>query len=232
MDYTGVITIGELEINCAVLPDGERILSQANFLRSIGRSRSPKAGTGILSTVDKLPFFLQAKSLKPFIDKDLKKSTTPIFYTITKDGKPQAGYKAELLTQVCETYLRLRDASLIKNGKVPKTHAHIVAACDSLMRGLAHIGIVALVDEATGYQDFRERDALQKILAKFLNGEAHCNGERNRRTPSLESQVNMDQGSIGGQLNPEFVEWLMGYPIGHTELKPLETQSCQRLQKS
>ena len=24
-------------------------------------------------------------------------------------------------------------------------------------------------------------------------------------------------------LNPEFVEWLMGYPIGHTDLKPLET---------
>ncbi len=27
----------------------------------------------------------------------------------------------------------------------------------------------------------------------------------------------------GGQLNPEWVEWLMGWPIGHTALKPLET---------
>lgn len=26
-----------------------------------------------------------------------------------------------------------------------------------------------------------------------------------------------------GQLNPEWVEWLMGWPIGHTALKPLET---------
>src|SRR6185437_6125625 len=29
--------------------------------------------------------------------------------------------------------------------------------------------------------------------------------------------------SDGGQLNPEWVEWLMGWPIGHTALKPLET---------
>lgn len=29
--------------------------------------------------------------------------------------------------------------------------------------------------------------------------------------------------SDGGQLNPEWVEWLMGWPIGHTELKPLAT---------
>nr|WP_230459499.1 hypothetical protein [Burkholderia ubonensis] len=29
--------------------------------------------------------------------------------------------------------------------------------------------------------------------------------------------------SDGGQLNPEWVEWLMGWPIGHTALEPLET---------
>lgn len=33
--------------------------------------------------------------------------------------------------------------------------------------------------------------------------------------------------SGGGQLNPEWVEWLMGWPIGHTELKPLGTGRFQ-----
>jgi hypothetical protein len=37
-----------------------------------------------------------------------------------------------------------------------------------LMRGLAHVGVVALVDEATGYQEVRDRQALQVILDKFL----------------------------------------------------------------
>ena len=40
--------------------------------------------------------------------------------------------------------------------------------------------------------------------------------EGNRNTPTLSYQV-------GGRLNPEWVEWLMGYPINHTALKPSET---------
>lgn len=36
------------------------------------------------------------------------------------------------------------------------------------MRGLAHVGIIALVDEATGYQKDRTKDALAKILEAFV----------------------------------------------------------------
>ena len=36
------------------------------------------------------------------------------------------------------------------------------------MRGLAAVGIIALVDEATGYQEVRARDALAKILEEFI----------------------------------------------------------------
>jgi hypothetical protein len=39
------------------------------------------------------------------------------------------------------------------------------------MRGLAHVGIIALVDEATGYQEIRDRLALQAILDRFLRKE-------------------------------------------------------------
>ena len=40
-----------------------------------------------------------------------------------------------------------------------------------LIRAFARVGIIALVDEATGYQEVRDRIALQKILDKFLNKE-------------------------------------------------------------
>ncbi len=33
--------------------------------------------------------------------------------------------------------------------------------------------------------------------------------------------------SNGGQLNPDWTEWLMGWPIGHTDLKPLATGRFQ-----
>ena len=35
----------------------------------------------------------------------------------------------------------------------------------------------------------------------------------------------------GGQLNPTWVEWLMGWPIGWTDLKPLETGKYQQWQQ-
>ncbi len=33
---------------------------------------------------------------------------------------------------------------------------------------------------------------------------------------------------VGGQLNPRWVEWLMGVPIGWVSLEPLATESYQR----
>lgn len=169
-DFEGVFPIGNAEVSAAVLPNGKRLLTQATFLRALRRSRSPKAGTGVLSTVDGLPFFLQADALTPYISEDLRMPTTPIFFR-TKTGGKAVGYDAELLPMVCEVYLKYRDDSLAKDGKIPATSEHIIRACDAVMRGLARVGIVALIDEATGYQEVRDRFALQAILEKFLRKE-------------------------------------------------------------
>lgn len=165
--HEGQFDIGGNKVQCAVLPSGMRVITQATFLRAIGRSRSPKAGTGVLSTVDELPFFLSAEALKPFIDNELATSTTPIFYR-TKSGGKGVGYDALLLPKVAEVYLRFRDYCLEKKGVVPKNYLHIVQASDILMRGLANVGIIALVDEATGFQRERAKDALAKILEQFI----------------------------------------------------------------
>jgi hypothetical protein len=168
--HEGEVNLGTTQIGAAVLGNGKRLLTQATFLRAIGRSRSPKAGTGVLSTVDGLPFFLQAEALQPYISEDLRMSTTPIFFR-SKTGGRFVGYDAELLPKVCEVYLRFRDDCLARNEQVPENYKHIVKACDILMRGLATVGIVALVDEATGFQEFRDRQALQAILDKFIGKE-------------------------------------------------------------
>jgi len=169
--HEGSFTIGSTEINAAVLPDGSRVISQAAFLRAIGRSRSPKAGTGVFSTVDSKPFFLQARALDPFIDNELLESTKPVFFKTDK-GKKAVGYKAEALPAVAETDLRLRDHYYSLNRSVPKSVAHIVRACDLVTRALAQVGIVALIDEATGYRQQLEHRELQKILDKWMTGYA------------------------------------------------------------
>ncbi len=169
--HEGPFKIGISEVFAAVLPNGKRLLTQATFLRALGRSRSPKAGRGVLTTAaDGLPFFLQAEVLRPFITEEMSEATTPIFFR-TKEGKRAVGYDAALLPKVCEVYLRFRDECLVKRERVPEQYTHIVRACDVLMRGLAHVGIIALVDEATGYQDFRNRQTLQAILDRFLRKE-------------------------------------------------------------
>jgi hypothetical protein len=168
--HDGPLRIGNREIFAAVLPSGKRLISQGTFLQAIGRSRTPKAGTGGLTTVDGLPFFLQAEQLQPFVTDELIESTTPILFRM-KSGQRTIGYDARLLPSVCEVYLKFRDHCLADTGKIPVQYKHIIEACDVLMRGLATVGIIALVDEATGYQDLRDRQALQAILDQYLRKE-------------------------------------------------------------
>src|SRR5947209_4665028 len=48
----GSFVIGDATIAAAVLPNGKRLVGQGTFLKAIGRARTPKAGTGVFSTVD------------------------------------------------------------------------------------------------------------------------------------------------------------------------------------
>ena len=156
------LIIGDIEIPCYVLEDETRVLAQGGFLQAIGRSRTPKAGTGGLSNVDELPFFLRASQLKPFVSKELALSTKPIPFRLDT-GQKAVGYDAKLLPQVCSVYLEARDA-----GVLLASQRHIAERAEILIRGLATVGVIALVDEATGYQEIRAQRALATILEKFI----------------------------------------------------------------
>lgn len=155
----------DAEIPCYVLSDGTRVLTQQGFLMALGRSRSAKGGTGASTGVDNLPAFLSANSLKPLISQEIIASTRPIEFRLPTGGKA-FGYVAELLPKVCNLYLKARDQKLLLPSQI-----RTAEKADMLVRGLAETGIVALVDEATGYQEVRARDALQAFLEKFLRAE-------------------------------------------------------------
>jgi hypothetical protein len=118
-----------------------------------------------MSGLEKLPSFLAASNLKSLISKELSASTTPIQFRMPTGGRA-VGYRAELLPQVCNVYLAARDKKLLD-----KRQRRFAEQADMLVRGLAETGIVALVDEATGYQQVRQRDALQAYLDRFLRKE-------------------------------------------------------------
>ena len=131
------------------------------MMRAMGRARQAKGRAYYNSDVN-LPAFLTAKNLKPFISNELHVTSSQIEFRLPS-GQRAFGYLANMLPQVCEVYLKARDA-----GKLFHTQEHIARQADILIRGLANIGIVALVDEATGYQRDRAADALAKILEKFI----------------------------------------------------------------
>ena len=154
------LKIGNVEIPCYVLEDGTRVLTQYGFYEAIGRSGKPARGRG--SSLENIAPFLALQNLKPFIDDELINSTRPIKFLADKGGTAW-GYRAEILPKVCEVYLKARDA-----GVLLKSQEKFAMACDLIMRGLAHVGIIALVDEVTGYQYERDRDALNKILEAYI----------------------------------------------------------------
>lgn len=162
------IIIAGRQIACAVLENGQRLLTQETFLTAIGRAGKAKGGQGsvrLSGSVDGLPPFLAAQNLKTFVNDKLRESTTPIVFRSTR-GNRAFGYDARLLPMVCEVYLKARDKKVLTDKQ-----EHIALTCDVLMRGLAHVGIIALVDEATGYQDIRTQRELNELLELYVQEE-------------------------------------------------------------
>lgn len=153
------LRIGDIEIECYVLADGTRVLTQSTFLEALGRHRRANVRRERNAA---LPSILQGKAIYPFIGDDVREKGRPITFGLPAGGRA-SGYNAELLPKVCDVYLKAREA-----GALPPQQQHIARQAEIIMRGLATVGIIALVDEATGYQEVRARDALAKILEAFI----------------------------------------------------------------
>jgi hypothetical protein len=156
----GTLRIGGAEIECYVLDDETRVLARAGFVRAIGRTGKVKGGRKFDEEFQ-TPVFLTADNLKPFFPNDLEANSKPIFFTYR--GTEMIGYRAELLPDVLDIF-----ADADRSGVLRANQRHIADACRLLARGLTRVGIIGLVDEATGYQRDRAADALAEILEKFI----------------------------------------------------------------
>lgn len=170
--HSGELKIGELILSCAVLADGRRVLSERGVSRALGRTRGGsdyrKKREIPQNPEGEVPVFIGAIVLKDYITTSLKDLVSkPIYYRDKRNGNKVAnGVDATLLPQICDVWLKARDAGVLNSSQKP-----IATQADILMRGLAQVGIISLVDEATGYQEIRDRLALQAILDQYLRKE-------------------------------------------------------------
>lgn len=165
-EYTGKLSIGDVEIACAVLPDGTRLISERAMTKAFGGKRGgshwrrKKAG----ETGADLPVFLSAKNISANLSNDLlEKLTAPILYRDSKSKAIGHGIEATALPRVCRELARLA-----REGKLQSSQHEIAAQAEVIYDALGDLGIVGLVDEATGYQAVRDKQALQEILNRYL----------------------------------------------------------------
>lgn len=168
-DYPGVLKIGDMEFPCAVLSDGNtRVLTQSDFMRGMGMYYSGWVAKN-RSAEDRaadVPHFLSFKSLKPYVDKHLGDLQSIIVKYRTSSGAVAHGIRAEIIPKICDVWIDAEEA-----GTLGARQKLIAAKAKIIMRALAHVGIAALVDEATGFQAVRAKDALAQILEAFVQKE-------------------------------------------------------------
>ena len=157
------LKIGDIEIPCYVLEGDIRVLSQRGLQTGIGMSIS-----GGSAGEQRMPRFIESIASKGIDVKDLPaRIREPIKFIPPGGGSVAYGYEATILADICDAVLAARKTG----GILQKQQEHIADQCEILLRGFARLGIIALVDEATGFQYARNRQALEQILDRFLRKE-------------------------------------------------------------
>jgi len=160
ISHEGELHLGGMSIPCYILEDGTRVLSGNAMQNALKLQDESDNASGT-----RLARYLNQTTLKPFIYKD--KAPGHFDPIVCYKGEQKInGYEATVLADICEAFLDAR-----KNIKLSARQRIIADQCEILIRGFARVGIVALVDEATGYQYERERFELEKILNAYISDE-------------------------------------------------------------
>jgi hypothetical protein len=154
--HSGEVMIGGAPIPCAVLEDGRRVVIQRQVVGLI-------TGT-IKGNLDR---YLGAANLAPYVpEKFAGGDLEEVAINFEANGTKARGYEAEDIVDICRMYLRARQAGvLLPNQMLLADRAEMIIV------SLAKVGITALIDEATGYQEVRDRRALQALLDRYLRKE-------------------------------------------------------------
>lgn len=156
------LKLGGIEVDCYVTEEGERLIAgrgMQEILKLVDEDL-PESGQKPGSRMTRL---LNNKKLKPLIYKEKAQD----HFDPKKrryQGRLIAGYNAEMLVDICEGMLEARSQGLT----ITARQSIIAAQCELIMRGLAKTGIVALIDEATGYQQLRPADGLRSYFNQIL----------------------------------------------------------------
>ncbi len=154
---------GSLTMQCYVMDNGERVLSLRGASKTMGLQGG---GSGALVRN------LNAKWISPYLSEPLKewlymagRNELPNY--LTDKGRNFTPFEASLFVDLCKAYV---DA-LHANSLNLDSQKEIAQKLYGIMTAFAKVGLIAVIDEVTGYQEERDRNELQKILSKYISEE-------------------------------------------------------------
>lgn len=150
--YRGELRLGDTAVDCYVLDTGDRVISLGAAVRAIADKTGGNLGE-----------YLGVNALKSFINKDLILGETTEF-NIPGINYKGRGIPAERFLEICQAYVSALSAGKLTTDR----QTEIAIRCSILLSSCAKVGLIALIDEATGYQYEREQDALQIKLKAYI----------------------------------------------------------------
>ncbi len=163
--HRGVLVLLGMEIPCYVLDDGQRV---------IGRTSATEMLTGIKGG-GAFEKYISVTPLRPFINTEEVLEQMVSFRLPEVQGleKSVKGLPADLLIEVCQGFVKALEMSTRPDATYKLTSRQLDMAMQASMflSAIAKTGLVALIDEATGYQYERAEDALQVKLRAYLSEE-------------------------------------------------------------
>ena len=153
--WPGILQIGEAEIPCYVLDDGRRVITR-NAATSV---LTDGKGGGNLES------YLIVEGLRGFLPAGFTEQMIEFFVPgVSGPQNATMGIPAESFIEICQAYVAAFEGDALKTDRqktIAMKSAMFLAAC-------AKLGLIAMIDEATGYQYERASDALQIKLKLFL----------------------------------------------------------------
>lgn len=155
--HQGQMAIGSLILDCYVLEDGRRVFHKRGMARALGLKS--EGGNAFMKTMSgkglgsELPIRLREKINNPIN-----------FKPLTQDLAH--GYEADVLNEVAKVV-----AGAAERGKLTKRQQALAIQAEILLTAFAKVGVVALIDEATGYQQIRDPSALRILVQQYIEQE-------------------------------------------------------------
>jgi hypothetical protein len=167
--FKSELILGGTKLPCAVIQGAngvQRVLTENGITQAIlgtrsGASKRLKKAASQDGAL--LPLFIAPGQLKAFIDKEFFDGPLKPYQD---ESRIVRAYDASILTVVCNIWLRAREAGALQRQQLAKAQN-----AELLLRALAQTGIVALIDEATGYEKIRPQNALQAYLEMIVRKE-------------------------------------------------------------